>query len=77
MSVKMRAKLTAQSVKRLTSGGEIVEFSALYSDNKEDNSYAEATPNASATFQINNKALVGKINPGDQFYVDFTPIAKT
>jgi len=76
MSVPMRAKMTVTSVTRQEYGGESVKFSARYSDNKEDNSYAEATPNAEATFQINNKNLVGKFNPGDQFYVDFVPIAR-
>lgn len=69
----MRAKLTVQSV---TDNGysDQVKYTAQYSDNKEDNSYSEATPNASADFTISNKALRGLIKPGQKYYVDFTPI---
>lgn len=72
MSKTMRAKLTVQSVTD-TGYSDVVKFSAIYSENKEDNSYAEATPSASAEFTINNKALRGQIKPGQKFYVDFTP----
>lgn len=70
---KMRAKLTIQSV---TDNGynDQVKFTAQYSENKEDNSYSEATPSASADFTISNKALRGQFKPGQKFYVDFTPI---
>lgn len=69
---KMRAKLTVQSV-TLLSTCEVVKFVAQYSDNKEDNSYAEATPSANAEFSVSNKALHGQFKPGQKFYVDFTP----
>lgn len=74
MSKPMRAKMTVHSV---TENGysDQVKFGAVYSpDNKEDNSFADATPNASADFTINNKALRGVFKPGQKFYVDFTPI---
>lgn len=75
MSVKMRAKLTIQSIERYQYS-EKVNFSAIYGDSKEDNTYTDATPCASANLTITNKDLIGKFNPGDQFYVDFIPINK-
>ena len=71
--MKMRAKLTVQEV---TDNGysDRVKFSAIYTGSPEDNSYAKATPCASAEFQIDNPALRGQIKPGQKFYVDFTPI---
>lgn len=73
----MRAKMSVQSVAR-TSYSEIVEMSAVYggSTNKEDNSFAAATPSGSIRLQIDNKELHGVYNPGDTFYVDFTPVPK-
>jgi hypothetical protein len=70
----MRAKLTVFSVTK-SGDAEQVKFSAIYSDNKDDNSYAEATPSASADFTISNKSLHGKFKEGQKFYVDFTPAA--
>ena len=70
----MRAKMTVQSVTR-SSYAEELKFGAEYSNNKEDNSYSEATPSGSISLTITNKALHGKFNPGDKFYVDFTPVA--
>lgn len=59
-------------------GSEEVKFHAVYggSTNAEDNTFASATPSASLTMQITNKALLGKLNPDDVFYVDFTPVPK-
>lgn len=57
---------------------EEVKMQAVYggSTNAEDNTYASATPSGSITLQITNKALVGKLNPDDVFYVDFIPVPK-
>lgn len=74
----MRAKMSIQSVTR-NGYSETVEFSCVYggSSNKEDNTFAAATPSGSARLQIDNKELHGVYNPGDTFYVDFTPVPKT
>lgn len=71
--MKMRAKLTIEQV-TLNQFSDEVKFRALYSENKEDNSFADATPNAQASMTISNKTLLGQFRPGQQFYVDFTPI---
>ena len=66
----MRAKFTLNKVERVQ-GYEIFHFNAQYSDNKEDNTYSKATPSATLQMCVTNKALFGKFNPGDKFYVDF------
>lgn len=75
MSVSMRAKLTIESINK-TQYSEQIKYRAIYTNNKEDNSYSDATPCAEASFTITNKELWGKFNPGDQFYVDFVPVVK-
>jgi hypothetical protein len=52
-----------------------VEFQAVYgnSTNKEDNTYASATPSGSIKLCVNNPAVRGTFKPGDVYYVDFTP----
>jgi hypothetical protein len=71
--MKMRAKLTVEHV-ATTEQSDLVKFRALYSDTKEDNSYAKSTPNATLDMQIDNPALRGQLKAGQKFYVDFTPI---
>lgn len=73
----MRAKMSIQSITK-TGYSETVEFHCVYggSSNKEDNSFASATPSGSAKLQIDNKELHGAYSPGDTFYVDFTPVPK-
>lgn len=44
--------------------------------NSDDNSFARWTPNGSLTMDITNPALIGAINVGDQFYLDFTKVLK-
>lgn len=69
----MRAKMRIESVTK-TEYHEELKLHAVYgnSTNKEDNTYSEATPSASLTMSITNKALWGKFIPGQKFYVDFT-----
>ncbi len=74
----MRAKMSIQTITK-NGYSEIVEFNCVYggNSNKEDNSFAQATPSGGAKLQIDNKALHGVYAPGDVFYVDFTPVPKT
>lgn len=78
MSKPMRAKMQIQTV---TLGGysEVVEMSAVYggNTNDEDNSFAKTTPSGTIKLQIANKELHGVYKPGDTFYVDFTPVPKS
>lgn len=74
MSAKMRAKMRVEFVQRFE-GREQIQMAAVYGGgtNAEDNTFSKATPCASLSMTISNKALHGTINPGDTFYVDFTP----
>jgi hypothetical protein len=37
-----------------------------------DNSFAKFTPTAELTMAVRNPELLGKIKPGQKFYLDFT-----
>lgn len=78
MSKPMRAKMQIQSVLLTGSYSETVSMSAVYggSTNDEDNSFAKTTPSGKIELQIANKELHGVYKPGQEFYVDFTPIEK-
>ncbi len=80
MSKPMRAKMQIQSVaKQLGGYSEVIEMSAVYggNSNDEDNSFAKTTPSGTIRLQIANKELHGVYQPGDTFYVDFTPVPKS
>lgn len=76
----MRAKLVISSVERLN-GAEKLKFNAVCAksyppDGKdENNTYAKYSPSASLEIYVANPDLHGKFNPGQEFYVDFTPAA--
>lgn len=56
-----RVKMTAVAAKSYPPDG-----------SDEDNTYAKASPSGELTLTIANPALVGKIQPGRKFYLDFT-----
>lgn len=74
----MRAKFQVSSVERFGTS-EKVKFHAVAAKtypadgSDEDNTYAHYSPSANCEIHIANPALQGKFNPGDKFYVDFTP----
>jgi hypothetical protein len=76
----MRAKFQIQSVERFQ-GGEKLKLNAVgrsgaypSDGHDEDNTYASYTPSASCEIYIANSALFGCFEPGQKFYVDFTPV---
>ena len=75
----MRAKFQVTSVEKFT-GSERVKFNAVPKStgypadgSDEDNTYAKYSPSATCEISIANQALHGKFEPGQKFYVDFTP----
>ena len=75
----MRAKFQVSKVERFASC-ENVHFVAVAKPtaypadgSDEDNTYAKFSPSAKCEISIANPALFGKLNPGEKFYVDFTP----
>lgn len=73
MATNMRAKMELNSVKKMSWGGEELEFSAVTSGTPEDNTYSTATPSAKIIMTVSNKQLHGQLIPGEKYYVDFTP----
>lgn len=79
----MRAKMQVQSVKEVKpwpgtnmDPTEELELSAVCghfdsNGDGEDNTYARFTPQARLTMTINNPDLLGKVEPGQKFYLDF------
>lgn len=78
MSVLMRAKMQVNKVERFAGQDKItcnaVCRSSPYPDDgaDEDNTYAKFSPSGLLELTIANPALVGKIEPGQKFYLDFT-----
>jgi hypothetical protein len=60
----------------IESYADTVKWNAVYggTTNAEDNSYASATPSGKIELCISNRAVMGKLKPGQKFYVDFTLI---
>jgi hypothetical protein len=40
----------------------------------ENNTYAKFSPSATIEITVANPALIGRLNPGEFYYVDFTPV---
>jgi hypothetical protein len=75
----MRAKFVLNSVQRF-SASEKLSFSAVAKStaypedgSDEDNTYAKFSPQASCEIYVANPNLLGKFEPGQKYYVDFTP----
>lgn len=77
-NVFMRAKFEVIEVKRFK-GQDLLAAIAVTSKpfdsagNNEDNTYAKFSPSGKLELTVANPALVGKIEPGQKFYLDFTP----
>lgn len=78
MSVQMRAKMQVQRIERWD-GGDKVSMTAVAAKSypedgtDEDNTYARWSPAGELSLTIANPSLIGKIEPGQKFYLDFTP----
>ena len=74
----MRAKMIVNRVERFP-GSDRITCAAVCRPDKypddgsdDDNTYAKFSPQGELTLTIANPALVGKIEPGRKFYLDFT-----
>lgn len=79
----MRAKLRVGSVIKLNAETETVTFFGVSKGSPypedgsdENNTFAKFSPSANFQIMIANPALLGKFEPGDTFYADFTPAPK-
>lgn len=75
--MSIRCKMTLENVFAQNWGGAKAIFRCVY-DQKlaEDLSFAKATPNGFAEFQIDNPAAAAQLVIGGHYYVDFTPVPK-
>lgn len=77
--VTMRAKMRVTEVNRFEQCDRVkmvaVAKTGSYPEDgsDEDNTYAKFSPQGELTISIANSALLGKIEPGTRFYIDFTP----
>lgn len=76
----MRAKMKLTDVKR-NEYCENLTFNAVCKSSgypesglDEDNTFAKFSPTARLEITITNPALLGAFNPGETYYVDFTPV---
>lgn len=85
MANRTRAKVTLESVTRHQFGSETWVFRPVCKKNgyvqsgpdaglDEDNTFAKFSPSGRFELTVNNPALVGTLEPGEQYYVDFTPV---
>lgn len=76
--MNMKAKLKVVSVEK-GEGWEQLKFGAVAAKqypsdgSDENNTYAKWTPTAQLSMTITNPSLHGQFEPGQEFYVDFTP----
>ena len=78
-AVLMRAKFYCTSLDKNegdpTNHYEHLHFAPVVGDGSTENeSFSKFTPSGSLEFRVTNPDLFGKINPGDVFYLDFTPV---
>ena len=75
----MRAKLQISTVTKFSSNTEQLSFHGVPAKSypadgsDEDNTFAKFSPSVELKISITNPALVGKFEPGQKFYVDFSP----
>lgn len=71
----IRAKMRVTSVTFTQYNSQIAKLEAVYDllNNKEDNTYAKATPCAEFQLTIDNPEAQGILLPGKTFYIDISP----
>ena len=72
--MNVRAKFKVESVTHVV-GGESVKMNAVcYDDNDENKSFSKWTPSGSFEMFVNNEKIFGVFQPGQEYYLDFTPV---
>ncbi len=74
--MSVRAKFRVTSVEKHEYGAENVKMIPVYTDNdpeSENHKFWMATPAGHIEMQINNPEAHGTFEPGQEFYIDFTP----
>ncbi len=71
--MSFRAKFKVQSVLQYE-GGEAIKAAPVTNCSDENKSFSTYTPSGSLDISITNPALTGVLKPGQEFYLDFTPV---
>lgn len=73
--MKIRAKMTLESVIPYSYGGSLSIFRCTYDPRvvEEDRGFQKATPSGEARFQIDNLAAIGQLIIGKSYYFDISP----
>lgn len=81
-NMNMRAKMMIGSILR-TGTSETLKMSCVCKSGQypvdgsdEDNTFAKFSPSGTLELTVANPALIGKFNPGDVYYLDFTKVEK-
>lgn len=74
----LRAKFVVNSVKRVAQNdGSIMQeeifLNAVYADTGVNKLWSKWTPNGSLTMTISNSEAMGKVLPGQFYFIDFIP----
>ncbi len=70
----LRAKFKVSSVEKFAESiGEKVTMYPVYSPEGENKDFWDATPNGKLEMTINNTNAQGRFQPGQEYYLDFTP----
>ena len=78
MSSVARCKFTVHEV-ALQTYGEHIKLQCEYDEkvSKEDQAFSDLTPSGIMEFHLRNNKLYGRFKPGQQYYVDLTPVSET
>ena len=79
--MNMRAKMKVMKVDRVETQDRIMlacvaakSYEGAPNGVHEDNTFSKYSPTGELTMTITNPALLGKLVPGDLYYIDFVPV---
>lgn len=72
--MNVRAKFKVDTVTLHTNGENIKMSAVCYDDNDENKSFSKWTPTGSYEMFVNNEKIFGVFQPGQEYYLDFTPV---
>jgi len=71
--MSVRAKFQCVSIKDFGSTGKLIELTAVYSNNQnEDNQFSKYTPSGKLEMMVTNDDASIQFKPGNKYYLDFS-----
>lgn len=71
----IRAKMKCLSVTK-TEHGEVIDLEPVVSGSEENKQWSKWTPSGQLKLSITNPDAFGKMQPGDEFFLDLTPVPR-